>query len=162
MSQLKQPHCVIRSQTGLHYPSGALVAMGFWEYFLKSRAEIFRSKSINRFILNRYMKNNSRNWATQDVVANITQKVNHLIKTHEFTRREGFYRRYIPLYKIEDHFSQAKARAEMIELHYRDLLSNPVPMMKYNSELARILYNQPKRYSSDPNLMQYFDVGDFQ
>jgi hypothetical protein len=157
-----KPYAIIRSQQGLHYPSGALIAMAFWEYFLKSKSGVFRSKSIVRYILNNHIKRNSRVWATQDVVNNITRKVGLLLDEYGFTYKEGYYRRYTPLYEVDANFAKAKARAEMIELIYRDCLANPCPTFRWNSEVARVLYNQPTRYSTDPTLVKYFAVGELE
>jgi hypothetical protein len=157
-----QPYTIIRSQEGLHYPSGALITMAFWEYFLKAKAGVFRSKSIVRYILNNHIKRNSHNWATQDLIKNITRKVRQLLTENHFTYHDGYYRRYVPLYTIDEKFAKAQARAEMIELIYRDCLSNPCPTFRWNSEVARVLYNQPTRYSTDPNLLKYFAVGELE
>jgi hypothetical protein len=157
-----QPYAIIRSLQGQHYPSGALITMAFWEYFLKAKAGVFRSKSIVRYILNNHIKRNSHNWATQDIVLNITRKVNQLLKKNAFSYHDGLFRRNLSFKTIEDQHAKAKARAEHIELFYRDCLSNPTPTFRWNSEIARVLYEQPTRYSTDPTLVKYFAVGDFE
>jgi hypothetical protein len=133
--------------------------MAFWDYFRQSHAKTFRIRNVSRYILNRYIQKNSHCWATQDILKHITLRIRDLCRLNGFLYKEGFYTRTITLAQIDEWYLQAKTRAESMELHYREYLSNPVPVFRYQSELARILYNQPTRYSTDLNLIRYFKVG---
>ena len=147
--------CLIRSKTGYLYPSGALVTMGFWQYFQKSNAHVFRKESLCRFIVNSYLYQNSHTWVPQDLLVNIRLQVNRLLDQYGFGRRDQFYTR--PLYlDINQYYTLAKTKAETIELEYRSPFHTPPSPA---SELHYLLNHAPKRYLSHPAIVEYFDVG---